>query len=170
MIKISHAVWQLNKRLQILKDLGIIFSYDENHIDVKTPLPSDLLEVVKFICDPTYEPRFWQIRGELMKVVNDLHHEFWCWKSKSIHFNPEEELIRAIKEFLLNLSCKEQDEWMLYTSEETKEKIIESFDSIFNFNIPNDGSPAKYIVKQFVFNLLHDDKLSWTYIHSKLFQ
>lgn len=173
---VSFPEWQYQKRLKALQRAGfsVIMTDYPHSIDLRfnnmDAFGSGHTEVAKFICDPVYNPKMWILDTTLCKIVNELHHEFWCWKNKSFSFNVEEEIVKGIKEFLAELDCKEQDKWLEVTPDQLKEKITNDYLAIFNAKFWWDVTAGKYVCRNLSIVLDHADSIDWTLIHSQLFQ
>ena len=169
---LSFTDWQVSKRLDALKSIGLEFKYhkDTSTVEFKDPyFGSGHTEVVKFICDPVYNPKMWILDLQLCRLVNNLHHEFWCWKNKQVYFNAEEKIAFCIRDYIHGLECEEQDKWLEIKPEELKEKVNKECNAIFGSGHGWDGNAGKNITHLITLSLVQDNMLSWILIHSKLF-
>ena len=75
---VAWQEWELEKRLQAMKDCGIQFNYyaDTKTVDLLNPLSSGMREAFEFLRDPTYAVKFHIFDQTFGKRILALHSEF----------------------------------------------------------------------------------------------
>ena len=76
---VAWQEWELEKRLQAMKDCGIQFNYYAvtQTVDLFNPLSSGMREAFEFLRDPTYAVKFHIFDREFGRRIITLHSEFW---------------------------------------------------------------------------------------------
>jgi len=172
----SHKEFQLKKRLDAFKNIGlsVVFDAENCSVDVKhhscDVLGSAHTEATKFLCDPIYAPKLWSMDASIGKIINELHYEFWNWKFNQTSIIPEETIIIGIKGYIENLECKAQDFWMEMSQESLKENVINHIHDVLNDDFWQLGTVTHYISATLLNNAIHDKNLDWHRIHSNLFR
>lgn len=79
---VAWQEWELEKRLQAMKDCGIQFNYyaDTQTVDLFNPLSSGMREAFEFLRDPTYAVKFHIFDSTFGKRILKLHTDFWTWR------------------------------------------------------------------------------------------
>ena len=173
----SFAEFQLKKRLDALKAIGLdtTFYPETNSVDIKhhqsDVLGSGHTEAAKFICDPVYSPKMYDLDAGICKLVAELHYEFWCWRHSRPFINPEEAVVYGIKQYLINLDdCDKQDAYLAYTPEQLKAEVYMNLRQIFTEDFWMHSTISHNITRSVVQELVENMNLDWKLIHRNMFK
>jgi hypothetical protein len=171
----SHPEFELKKRVKALRAIGLtVIDLNDGTVDIKhhncDALGSAHREAATFICDPVYTPLMWNMEPNICNVVNRLHYQFWCWRNKDFYIDIEEEITKSLKKYLSSGQCREQDKWLEYKPDDIKKIIMDNCFDIFLDDDSPRPQPGSSIISNLVYEIMHNDKLSWTRIHSQLFK
>ena len=168
----SFQEFQPRKRIDALRQIGfdVTVLNEGCTLDIKLN-QSDVLgsthaEAVKFICDPVHNPKMFNMDRGLCSIVNNLHHEFWCWRNKQPFVDIEAEIAEGIMNYLQDQECDIQDKWLTYTPEQIC-GIVNNCNDVFTDDYWMHNNVAHYIVRNSS-NMNHRN-LSWKRIHSLMF-
>jgi hypothetical protein len=169
----SFLEFQPKKRIDALRQIGFSVSVlNQGHtLDIKYH-QSDVLgsaheEAVKHICDPIYHPKMYNMDIGLCSIVNNIHHEFWCWKNSQPFFDLELMIAEGIMNYLQDVECKTQDEWLSYTPEQIKDKVHENTLEVFTEDYWMHSGVGHYVTRCLCD--IHNNNISWKRVHSLMF-
>ena len=172
----SFPEWQLTKRLDALRELNFSVRYhkESNSVDLQKGgcdiFGSAHTEAAKFICDPVYNPKLYNMDYHVGRIVIRLHSEFWYWKMNIYFVDIEEEIAIGIKNFFNDTDCKEQDAWLELKPEELKEKVIKLLQDTFNEDYWMHSTVGHYVAANLSRLPMDTDNVSWKRVHQLLFQ
>ena len=173
---ISFKEWQLSKRLNALRELGFSVNFNPIHCTVDLQLNrcevfgSAHTEAAKFICDPVYNPKLYNMDPFIGRIVVRLHSEFWYWKFNMYHVDIEEEIVIGIKNFFRKNNCKNQDTWLELDPLHLKELVIELVQSVFTDYYWTNARAGEYVIHNLANLPMDTDTVSWKRVHSLLFK
>ena len=171
----SFPEWNINERVRALRMIGFVAEYNADTYSVELKynqcdfFGSAHTEAAKFICDPVYNPKMYNMDPFIGRTIARLHAEFWYWKFNMPFFDLEIVVAEGIQNYINSLDCEEQDEWLEVQPLELKNKVINNIESVFDQDFWFYPTLGKYIIRNLSIPLFPDNKLSWNRIHSLLF-
>lgn len=162
------------KRINSLREIGFsVESLNEGHtLDIKLHgsdvFGSTHTEALKYLCDPIYNPKMYNMERGMCRIINNMHHEFWCWKNEQPFVDIEADIAEGIMGYLEDQECKEQDEWLALTPEDIRKRIIDGTHGVFNDDFwQGQTTPTHYVVR--TLSSFEYTTISWKRVQSLMF-